>query len=261
MQHLNYCRQFIKYATPGINWRGGDEEVKAATRFAINLIGASQKFVLPDNGCVMEDPEFRALDGDAHLHLPFPCVALEFSTSGRLSRVILIAQQQSEMLMIHPVVFDRHEESWSVLDETAIPISGSIDRIGRTARFRVFHEGTPEDVFDWVHKAPAQVVLQFLNALACSNVKIQKSEGGRTQKAMRKKGALPFDDYHLLTIDLPGRAQATDAAGAASGRSPREHLRRGHIRTYESGLKIWVNAAVVNPGVGGRVSKDYRIAA
>jgi hypothetical protein len=45
-------------------------------------------------------------------------------------------------------------------------------------------------------------------------------------------------------------------------RSPREHLRRGHIRIYQSGRRIWVNSTLVNAGVGGRIStvRDLRAA-
>ena len=50
--------------------------------------------------------------------------------------------------------------------------------------------------------------------------------------------------------------------GMPSGhhRSPREHLRRGHIRRLADGRRIWVNAAIVGAGKGvGVVSKDYAL--
>jgi hypothetical protein len=76
-------------------------------------------------------------------------------------------------------------------------------------------------------------------------------------KAPKKKAkdALPFDSYHILTVDAPGGGNLNGRSGGH--RSPREHLRRGHIRRYENGARIWVNATVVNAGIGGRVSKDY----
>ena len=77
---------------------------------------------------------------------------------------------------------------------------------------------------------------------------------------MRKCGALPFDDYHVLTINVGGQGQREGAANG-SHRSPREHLRRGHIRRLQDGRKLWVNATVVNPGVGAKVMKDYRMEA
>jgi hypothetical protein len=58
-------------------------------------------------------------------------------------------------------------------------------------------------------------------------------------------------------------AKAT-APGSESGiagerHSPREHMRRGHYRTYRSGKRIWVEGMTVNRGKGGRIDKDYVI--
>ena len=102
-------------------------------------------------------------------------------------------------------------------------------------------------------------MLDFLNALQCSNVEVEKIPLKKTALAMRK--AIPFDEYHVLAIKV-SQIKSIDC-GAKNGlhRSPREHLRRGHIRRYANGSKIWVNAAVVNAGIGGKISKDYRLAA
>lgn len=113
--------------------------------------------------------------------------------------------------------------------------------------FMVDHEG-----------GGASVLLGFLNAISCSNVEILRSDPPKIKAKLRK--ALPFDSYHLLTIDVRSQAGGEASIGG-SHRSPREHLRRGHIRRYESGLRVWVNATVVNPGVGGKVHKDYRVTA
>jgi len=45
--------------------------------------------------------------------------------------------------------------------------------------------------------------------------------------------------------------------GNGTHRSPREHVRRGHVRRYADGKKIWIQSMVVNPGNGGKVTKDY----
>jgi hypothetical protein len=96
----------------------------------------------------------------------------------------------------------------------------------------------------------------MLNALACSNVHIERSEPKKSSKKI--KSALPFDTYHILTIDVPGNSGGGMATG--SHRSPREHLRRGHIRRLGDGRRIWVNATVVAAGRGaGVVTKDYAI--
>ena len=80
-----------------------------------------------------------------------------------------------------------------------------------------------------------------------------------------RRGALPFDEYRILTVRSPGGDDEQPAARAAVAlhRSPREHLRRGHIRIYESGKRVWINPTLVNAGVGGKIStvRDMRRAA
>ena len=104
---------------------------------------------------------------------------------------------------------------------------------------------------------PAAALLSMLNALGCSNVHIERSESKNSGKKI--KAALPFDAYHVLTIDVPGRHGERTGAGG-DHRSPREHLRRGHIRRLADGRRIWVNATVVSVGRGaGVVTKDYTV--
>ena len=108
-------------------------------------------------------------------------------------------------------------------------------------------------------------VLELIEALSCSNVRHEPLPVRKLNKAAAKRGALPFDEYRILVVNAPGKQDADQghSAGAVTHRSPREHLRRGHIRTYQTGRRIWVNSTLVNAGVGGRIStvRDLRRAA
>lgn len=108
-------------------------------------------------------------------------------------------------------------------------------------------------------------VLELIEALSCSNVRHEALPVRKLNKSASKRGALPFDEYRVLTVRSPGgdEEQAAARAAAALHRSPREHLRRGHIRIYESGKRIWINPTLVNAGVGGKIStvRDMRRAA
>lgn len=100
-------------------------------------------------------------------------------------------------------------------------------------------------------------VLSLLEALSCKNVSTEKLPTRKLNKGAQKRGALDFDEYHVLTINKT----STDVGvglGGGSHRSPREHLRRGHIRRLPQG-NIWVNSTVVNPNVGGRINKVYEL--
>lgn len=111
-------------------------------------------------------------------------------------------------------------------------------------------------------------VLELVEALSCSNVRHEPLPVRKLNKSAAKRGALPFDEYRVLVVSAPGKEGAAAHAhersvGEATHRSPREHLRRGHIRIYQSGRRIWVNSTLVNAGVGGRIStvRDLRWAA
>ncbi|MEO3722889.1 hypothetical protein, partial [Lacticaseibacillus paracasei] len=67
-----------------------------------------------------------------------------------------------------------------------------------------------------------------------------------------------FYETKCLTI----KATQKQGTGTRTGthESPRQHLRRGHIRRLESG-NIWVNACVVGSSEKGVIKKSYNVAA
>lgn len=219
---------------------------------------SSQKFILPRGGFLLEDESLRAIDEAMELRLPFPTIALEYQANRDGCAEVLFAFDHGDR--IEAFVCLRLDGVWHDFESNFwMPKHGYMDRsVGGYLGYPGLvsfdrydgadHRLAVEDNFAW-----QRVLLSFLNALACSNVRIQRSE---PRKAGKVKAALPFDAYHLLAIDAPGGG----AAGAATGghRSPREHLRRGHIRRLADGRRIWVNATVVAAGRGaGAVTKAY----
>lgn len=117
-------------------------------------------------------------------------------------------------------------------------------------------------IFKAVMMPPVVAVLSLVEALSCRNVKTEALPVRKINKAAGKRGALPFDEYRVLTVDTSKKWVTEGSGMAGSGidrNSPREHLRRGHIRVYRSGLKIWVQSTVVNVGIGSTLTKDYLI--
>ena len=105
-------------------------------------------------------------------------------------------------------------------------------------------------------------VLELIEALSCSNVQHEALPVRKSNKSAEKRGALPFDEYRVLTV----RSTIAAPGGIPTvlpfdRRAVREHLRRGHIRRLQDGRRVWVNASVVNAGASGVVSKSYRMAA
>lgn len=103
----------------------------------------------------------------------------------------------------------------------------------------------------------ASIVLKFLSALNCTNVKRREHKAPeKLQKAREKRGKKPLFSYYTLELDLPkSRTFGVDLGGTHA--SPRVHLRRGHPRQYEPGKWCWVQAHAVGNKALGMIHKDY----
>lgn len=265
MEHLNYCRQMTKQFANAIAIPSFPAENRRILSHAMDLAQASQKFLLPEGGRLYDDAEYRALDESEPLKLPYPIIALEYKRSGSASnedgltstKAILFARERDSAIVLMPVIWVDHMGMWSPMPEAAIPRVGYLDRTSVIGGYTAIKMQRADDripLSDYSDEAGA--LLCFLNVLQCKNVHLERSEPKKTGKKI--KAALPFDAYHVLTIDVPGNAGHGTAIGGH--RSPREHLRRGHIRRLGDGRRIWVNATVVAAGRGaGVVTKDYAV--
>jgi hypothetical protein len=121
-----------------------------------------------------------------------------------------------------------------------------------------------EEVFKQSMKDIASEVsalLELCEALSCSNVHHQVMEQinpAINQRRIRD-GKVPLYETRTLWIDVPGESKGSGEWQGGTHRSPRQHLRRGHIRNLQSGKKVWVNAALVGAKKSGFIKKDYAI--
>lgn len=265
MQHMNYCRQMVKQFTAAI--ANPAHPFKDILSHVIDLAKVSQKFLLPDGGRLYDDPEYRALDEQQPLNLPYKNIAIEYSRKksvvnehGEVStKTILLARQSDDFIIVTPIIWSDKHGLWGPMPEAAIPRVGYLNRSniidGRTPfLIQLANDALPFS--DYADECGA--LLCFLNVLQCKNVHTECSEPRKMTKAARCRiDAIPFDAYHILTIDTP-HTKSNVGCHDSSHRSPREHLRRGHIRRLNDGRKIWVNATVVAAGKGaGVINKDY----
>lgn len=103
-----------------------------------------------------------------------------------------------------------------------------------------------------------RIVLELLEALSCKNVVIDNAKIPKIGERGAANKNLPFYETKCLTI----KATQKQGTGTRTGthESPRQHLRRGHIRRLESG-NIWVNACVVGNSEKGIIKKSYNVTA
>jgi hypothetical protein len=279
MQHLNYCRQLIKQFSTETQIL--EPLLKDFKSHCVDLAKTSQKFILPDGGRFYDDPELKALDETEKLHLPFPCIAIEFTRSKEYlatlppksaeryqpDRTLFFAKEFDDHIAITVLVWAMDIKKWIPYPQAGIPRSNYLDRTARVggrigirvippSKLPELKDTTDESMLD-DYDDEVGALLNLLNVLSCRNVHTEKSLPKKTSMAMNagKKNAVPFDAYHYLVIDTPKKSESSGVGGSHA--SPREHLRRGHIRRLADGRRIWVNATVVSAGSGGVVAKDY----
>jgi hypothetical protein len=274
IQHLNYCRQALAswekqgpsfvtdiYKDISENKVARDFYAKMVADIASVLRGGA-KIQLPEHGRILDDRTFKNLSSLEEINLPFPKMALEFSKPrvhdlpGEMSysKRIVIVTDGDDRVYLSEVSYADSMKSWAAWPYVWMPKKNFIDFTNpNKPRFFI---GSNNDVKISDYEDGGFALLDLLNALACKNVRLERSTAKSNQQGKKVKTALPFDDYHFLTVDCPGKASARGEGFGGSHRSPREHLRRGHIRRLESGA-IWVNACVVNAGIGNSVHKSY----
>ena len=265
--NLNYCRQMTKQFLGLLSVPNLPPLGRVQLSQCVDLASAAQKFLLPEGGRPYDDPEFRAIDENEPLRLPHPIIALEYRRSSNpvflkpgqdfTGKAIVFVRERDDHISLTCVNFANHAGTWVPYPEVRLPLAGYLvrDQSGVSIMASVEDPSIPRDEYS----DEVGALFCFLNVLNCHNIRVEQSRPERAlQSAAAKRGALPFDTYHVLTVDAPTAPGALGVGGPH--RSPREHLRRGHIRRLEDGRKTWVNATVVAAGRGaGKVTKDYLI--
>ena len=230
-------------------------------------MSSSPKFVLPFDGKIINDDKFKAIEKEAEVRMPFKSFVLEFQADPGFpineysaSKRIILVHEDQDTFTYTPITYLDFCKLWIILPCTRISRFISTGSAGGAKIFEHRSMFTTDSYLMFRNTEAGRyesgVVLGFLNALSCRNVHVEKSPAKSTKQGKKVKTALPFDDYHFLTVDVPGKASARGEGFGGSHRSPREHLRRGHIRRLDTG-PIWVNACVVNAGIGSKVGKSY----
>jgi hypothetical protein len=233
------------------------------TRMSIDLVRKAQTFILPDSGIVLEDESLRAIADQEAVHLPFKSVVLQYTTcnNAQSEPLIQILDERENVIWGH--VWWKGKEGWWYGGSYRLPTSGMVQ--GGGLKFinpsKELEKDSPLALTESL-VAAGWVTAMFLNVLACSNVTYEKHGPSRTQRALmdsKRQKVTPHDYYHVLVID--GRKRGDGPQLARPHGSPREHLRRGHIRRLASGKSTWIAAHTVNAGAVGKVTKDYALRA
>lgn len=254
MSPLNYSRQARKQINDMLSRAGVSHPSYNDLIKTEEMLARSQKFLLPKGGIWYDDPNFRALDETQKLRLPFPVVALEYQSAEEgIDKIIIIAEECDNGLIEIVTVGHKPKSGWNGYTGILLP----------TTNYLVRHEGGNYQFRADFHKQSytksINVLLSFLNILNCKNVSTHKVSSEKRAKGS-PKAPLQFDTYHVLVVENNHTNSDSSEPNASNmGRSPREHLRRGHIRRCHSGKRVWVNATIINAGKGGKITKEYAL--
>ena len=110
-------------------------------------------------------------------------------------------------------------------------------------------------------RGDTRAILELVEALSCSNVThepIEKINPAVNARRIRD-GKLPIYETRCLVINAGKQsAPSGEYKGNSNHVSPRQHLRRGHIRRLPD-KNIWVNSCVVGDKSNGVIDKSYSV--
>lgn len=257
-------------------------------------IERSVHFAMPDDGTIFDD-DLRGLKDVEKFRLPFQSITIEYFShqkfidkSNTLSapKRLIIAQEienEDKTISIQFCVacYFPHTMCWNILpmgfiikwdgklqcisDDvgSTIGISGDFGVLNREHYdycVKEFGEDVAEESMRQDIFCEIKPFLEFMEALSCTNVKPELLQRVDVAKQARRarNGKLPIFETYVLTI--PGEPSSRKDHKGGTHSSPRQHLRRGHIRRLPSG-NIWINSCVVGNPKKGVIEKQYQVAA
>lgn len=115
-------------------------------------------------------------------------------------------------------------------------------------------DAAPDDILQDIvdETTKTYVYLSYLLATNLCPVRLEKTPE-KLNRARQRRGKAPLPDYHVVNVQeyftlLRTTERLESEDHGSTHRSPITHLRRGHIRTLNNGVKIWVRPCIVNPG-------------
>lgn len=234
-------------------------------------------FAIPDGGRIMED-DLKGLDGQS-LRLPYPKITIEYFVESpvqsnmhtKCSKRCVYAEEldTGEVLMIYSAFYDAFQE-WAtnpfgyILKQKWELNLGALNFYPLTKQSELMEKynkmsSAEKYAFDGDALSEIGAVLSLCEALTCSNVGteiLDKVDPIKNAKRI-KNGKLPFFETKVLVLKA-STPKPIGQVGIGSHASPRQHLRRGHIRRLPKG-NIWVNSCVVGNASNGIIAKSYEV--
>lgn len=217
-----------------------------------DCIKKSVHFVIPDEGILNNG-------GDSLVrkewHLPYRNITVEHYSPISNTKYVCIAEEDGDFIQLAGAVCEADSSRW-------IPCP-----VGDVSPCVFSYESWLRLAFPSI-KIDSQLIVDVANeifwtvtelveALSCRNVGTDTYQAeSKVNNKRIKKGKLPFYETKILVVNAPKQARSGLSINKGTHASPRQHLRRGHIRRLD-GYNIWVNSCVVGDHNRGNISKKY----
>lgn len=236
----------------------------------LNLIANAKHFAIPDNGMMLND-EGKGIENKP-FKLPYPITCIEFTIdylNSGLSKGLITCKESNEGVQCYLSVCCKDPSFWHLLPISLYFKSG----ISPLAKNELICEEIKSERYNlevsqvgtiyanYVQQFLKRPLIEFFEALACDNTYVQSLGNFNHKKKnekLKKAGKLPLYETKILVVDSqPKNVDTTDYGGTHA--SPRQHLRRGHIRRLASGKTIWINNQIIGKASNGKIDKSYSV--
>ena len=238
------------------------------------------KFVIPDGGLILDD-NLRGIMLTP-VRLPFEITVIEFAITHYESKpdhytihkivVLCVEFREDGDFKIYPMMYlmGAGEAFWiPCAYEAVVPFEDQLHlrEDGRVAfNATITPSGALIDGFgksdDSIHTEVITKCIgstyELLEALSCTNIEQSIYQQASPKNAQRiKSHKAPIYETRFLTLKT-NKKESSRLGSSVSHKSPKQHLRRGHIRRVEKG-NIWVNSCVVGDASNGVIDKQYKV--
>lgn len=260
----NYSAHVERSLLNQINKFTGDEKEKIYT--FTRAIANSVHFAIPDSGVIFDDNN-KGLMGNK-INLPFPEITIEWFDEYTKTKVVIFAAETSEGIMITVALKVEEMPEWVfnsifglISKDMVFSEKNEITLFDRFSKYTSYCEssGYPRLFQERNIMKCTEPFFEFIEAMSCTNVEPSTHESASPKNEKRiKQGKLPIYETKILTIKPRHQPESIGSGIKGTHSSPRQHLRRGHIRRLPSG-NIWVNSCVVGNKENGIISKSYAV--
>lgn len=259
-------KEFKELSNPDVLFGGRIGLTSQEHAYLDGLAGSINRavhFVVPDGGSLL-DASGAGLIGQK-LNLPYPEITIEYWSQKNQAKFLVVASQKDEVIAVTGASLrEKILNTWLPCPIGCF-LTSMVEEVGIIKTSSYFtalpslmrNPGNPDLGLSEVY---ISTLIELLEALSCRNIGTSIHQEASSANARRvKAGKLPINETKMLVIDTKATVTASGEYKGGCHSSPRQHLRRGHIRRHATAGNIWVQSCVVGDPQKGTINKQYAI--